>query len=102
MRRAIIAACVAALLAWDRSHSTRKRFMYMFGAGLPVVNTAYLRDMLKVFPDAQFFSRGTIAPIMVKSSYGEGIIMPIRIDEKYRERREVVHNLSTFADRYGA
>lgn len=93
---------LAALAAYDRAHGGALRYMYMFGEGLPVVNLAYLRDALKVFPDARLFVRDVISPVILKSTHGDGLILPIRIDDRFRKRREVVYSLSTFAQRYAA
>ena len=90
-----------ALIAYDRKCSSRERNLYMFGPGAPVVNAKYLRDALKVFPDARLFCRGTINGIVFKSEYGDGLLLPVRIaGDLSRERRKIVYNLATFAARF--
>ena len=93
-------ADVEALIAYDRKCPGPYRYMYMFGKGLPVVNASFLRDALKVFPDARLFYRDNIHGIIFKSAYGEGLVLPIRVDDEKRGRREIIYNLSTFAARF--
>lgn len=95
------AADVAALIAYDRQHKkVYKRYLYMFGEGMPAVNILMLRDVLKVYPDAQFYAGECLGPVIVKSEHGDGIIMPVRVMDGNRERREIIYNLSAFADRF--
>jgi len=87
------AAEVAALIAYDRrtgSAGNPCHNMYMFGDGLPVVNTAYLRDMLRVFPDAEYYFSNNVSPIYVKSEHGDGVILPIRVDDEKKRARRVL------------
>lgn len=97
------AAEVAALIAYDRQHDSRRRYMYSFGPGLPVVNSLYLRDMLTVYPDARFYFSNIISPVLVISEHGDGVILPIRVaTDEMQQRREIIYNLSTFAQRFAA
>ena len=56
----------------------KRRGLYCFGEGLPVVNLGYLRDVYKVFPDAELYAENVISPIYIKSQYGDGLLLPIR------------------------
>lgn len=90
-----------ALIAYDRQCKGRKNNLYMFGQGLPVVNAKFLRDALRVFPDARLYCRDVISGIVFKSEHGDGLLLPVRIaGDLSRERREVIYNLSTFAARF--
>lgn len=93
-------ADLEALIAYDRQCSSRKRWLYMFGPGAPVVNVKYLRDALKVFPDARLYCRDALSGIILRSAHGDGVILPIRVQNVTDERREIIYNLSTFAARF--
>lgn len=60
--------------------------VYKRGFGVPIfigddlINTRYLIDMMQLLPDASFFvdPNEMCRPVLVKSDYGVGVIMPIR------------------------
>lgn len=89
-----------ALAAYDRRHDGKKRGKYMFGPGLPVVNLHYLRDALRVYPDLRLYYSDNVSPILIMSEHGDGVILPIRVPDDWRERRETIWNLPTFAARF--
>lgn len=53
---------------------------YDFGEGLPLMNAAYLCDMLNIFDDCTEakWSGRTNAPIYFKGKAGDGIVLPVR------------------------
>lgn len=52
---------------------------YDFGAGLPLVNTEYLLDLIELFPDCEIYAHETpLSPIYFKSASGEGVLCTIR------------------------
>ena len=94
-------ADVEALIAFDRQCSSRERGLYMFGPGLPVLNVKYLRDALKLFPDARLYSCGVLCGVIVKSVHGDGLILPVRVSGPISyKRRKIIYNLATFAARF--
>ena len=81
---------IEALIAEDKPFKTRygyednaskRRGFYFFGDGKPVVNLEYLRDMLKVFPDAAILynPENPLSPLYVNSSAGDGLLLPVRL-----------------------
>lgn len=92
-----------ALISYDRKHAKAPgRYMFKFGKGLPVVNASYLRDALRVYPDARLFYKDNFTPVLVLSEYGDGVVLPCRVSDEQRERRTVIYSLSTFAARFAA
>lgn len=78
-----------ALAAEDKANKTRsgyennegkRRGLYFFGNGLPVVNLDYLRDALKVLPDAtiSYNPENILSPLYLSSARGDAIILPVR------------------------
>ncbi len=52
---------------------------YFFdGDGAPVVNLEYLRDMLKMFPDAEIYWKNAVSLLYFKSADGDGVLLPVR------------------------
>ena len=65
------------------------RGVYMFGNDeKPVVNLAFLRDMLKLYPDAEIYYKNNVSILYFKSAGGDGALLPIRYD-KPRARRPI-------------
>ena len=89
-----------ALISYDRKHGGKMAFTYRFGKGLPVLNAIYLRDALRVFPDARLFYKDNISPVLFISEHGDAVVLPIRVDDANRERRKIIWSLSTFAAKY--
>ena len=89
-----------ALIAYDRKHGGKMAFTYHFGKGLPVLNAVYLRDALRVFPDARLFYKDNMSPVLFVSEHGDAVVLPVRVDNANRERRKVIWSLSTFAAKY--
>lgn len=89
-----------AIIAYDRRHGGRERYTYHFGEGLPVVNAVYLRDALRVFPDARLYYSTNVAPVLFESEHGDAVVLPIRIDDSRRGRRGIIWSLATFAARF--
>lgn len=58
--------------------------LWDFGHDFPTVNAAYLHDLLTIFPDAQLFADpdDPTLPVYAASSLGDGILLPVRINEK--------------------
>ena len=83
-------ADVRAMIAEDKRNKKRGdagRFVFTFGqsdAGeqFPAVDLKLLADMLQMFPDARAYYSTLVGPIVIKSSDGDGLLMPIRITEK--------------------
>ena len=74
---------VKSLLLHDKEEpDPNRRGCYFFGPGLPVVSIKYLRDMLQIFPDAVFTWSSTVSALLVKSQYGDGLLLPVRIKSK--------------------
>lgn len=93
---------VDALIAYDRRHAGLDRYLYKFGAGLPAVNAIYLRDALRVFPDARIYCKNSVSPVLFMSAHGDAIVLPVRVADEKRGRRKVIWSLSAFAARFGA
>ena len=89
-----------ALIAYDRKHGGKMRYTYHFGQGLPVLNAIYLRDALRVFPDARIYYKDNVSPILFVSEHGDAVVLPVRVDDANRERRKIIWSLSTFAAKY--
>lgn len=59
----------------------KKTILWDFGEGRPVVNAAYLLDILTAFPDAAI-TCGTITdPLYFCHAAGEAILLPVRMKE---------------------
>ena len=124
-------ACdVDALIKDDNAHKIRtrkgvteyaenadmKRGLYTWGQGLPAVNLHYLRDALKVFPDAEFYivkEKGAVSVLYIKSQYGDGLLCPVRFFGTDPAPRRIptqaatktaapAFSLASFAARYAA
>lgn len=80
-----------ALIEDDKAHTvkTRKgiaeydddapRGVYFFqGIGAPAVNLLYLRDMLRMYPDAEIYWKNTVNPLYFKAQNGDGLLLPVR------------------------
>lgn len=68
------------------AHGKNAANLHSFGAHMPTVNRAYLLDVLKVFPDAQFYVRKEYAarllsPLYFTSKGGDGVLLPVRTAE---------------------
>ena len=102
---------LAALIAADRlSKGNPRQYHYAFGEGLPVVNAKYLRDMMRLYPDAQCFTSGTSKPLLFLSAHGDGLLMPLHVHDhsprtmpsKPAEKRTPVYSAAQFAARFAA
>ena len=53
---------------------------YDFGEGLPMVNAAYLKNIMDCLPDAKAYvtSRPMYSPIIFKSDRGDALLLPVR------------------------
>lgn len=77
---------VKSFIAIERAKYTGKRggfvALWDFGAGKPVVNAEYLRDLLQVFPDAAEIFCGTglkmLSPLVVRCDAGDAVMLPVR------------------------
>lgn len=49
-----------------------------FGEGLPLVDAAYLADMLTAFPDAKAEYKNKVSAIFFFSELGDGLLLPVR------------------------
>jgi hypothetical protein len=58
--------------------ANRQRILWDFGEGRPVVNAAYLLDILTAFPDATITYSTLTAPLYFSHTDGEAILMPIK------------------------
>ena len=87
-----------ALMDDDKAHTVKTRRgvpeyddnqprgLYFFqGDGAPAVNAEYLRDMLRLFPDAEiYWKANSFSPLYFKSANGDGILLPCRCDPALR------------------
>lgn len=106
---------VSALYAADRKDKgAERRYLWTFGPGLPVLDLIFLRDALRVFPDARLYwnPQKPLAPVVLNSDHGDAIICPMKlkpganyeprtIPEK-RRNAAPAFTLSQFAARYAA
>jgi hypothetical protein len=58
--------------------ANRQGILWDFGEGRPVVNAAYLLDILTAFPDAAIIFNTLTAPLYFSHADGEAILMPVR------------------------
>lgn len=54
------------------------RVLYDFGAGLPLVDAKWLKDMVDLLPGAVATCDGLTKPIVFKSERGDGLLLPVR------------------------
>lgn len=80
-------ADVKAHIAIERAKTGRKAVaLWDFGPGRPVVNAAYLIDLLTVLPDASEIyamrgDRGLICPLYAKSERGDAVLLPVKCSD---------------------
>ena len=114
-----------ALIADDNAHKTatkkgrvfydddeKRRGFYTYGAEKPVVNIHYLRDMLRIFPDAKTYYTNALAPLLFISQYGDAVLLPVRYSGENADKRPTpapakkaaapAFSLASFAARYAA
>ena len=56
----------------------KETILWNFGEGRPVVNAAYLLDILTAFPDATITFSTTTAPLYFCHTDGDAILLPVR------------------------
>ena len=56
----------------------KETILWNFGEGRPVVNAAYLLDILTAFPDATITCGTMTAPLYFSHADGEAILLPVR------------------------
>jgi hypothetical protein len=64
-----------------KDKSNRKRYLYDFGDGLPMVDASLLEDVMDCLPRATAYvksSDGELSTIYLKSDRGDGIVLPVR------------------------
>lgn len=97
-------------------NADKKRGLYMWGQGLPAVNLHYLRDVLKVFPDAEFYmlkEKGAVSALYIKSTHGDALLCPVKFFgtdqtprripvQAARKNAAPAFSLASFAARYAA
>ena len=66
-----------AYIADPASPRKDKTVLYDFGAGLPMVNAQWLKDMIDIFPDAVVTCDGATKPLVFISMKGDGLLLPI-------------------------
>jgi len=64
--------------------ANKKTILWDFGEGRPVVNAAYLLDILTAFPDATITFSTLTAPLYFSHADGEAILLPVRMKEQDR------------------
>jgi len=82
-------ADVKAMIAEDKRNAKRGQTvsgLFTFGTSedgdqLPVVNAAYLADLLTLFPDARAYYTSITSPIVFKSENGDALLLPVRVGE---------------------
>lgn len=81
---------VKAFIALERAAKGRKCSpVWDLGRGKPVVNAAYLVDLLNVLPDAtEIYCGGLFSPLYAKSERGDAVLLPVRSEEKAAEYAE--------------
>ena len=64
--------------AWlDRIYPEKSRTLYDFGAGLPLVDLALLRDVLEALPDARACWTTDRAPLLFTAENGQAVLCPV-------------------------
>ncbi len=58
--------------------ANKEKILWDFGEGRPVVNAAYLLDILTAFPDATITYSTLTAPLYFSHADGEAILLPVR------------------------
>lgn len=66
-------------------HGASKGVTYDFGEGKPLVNAAYLLDILTAFPDATATYGRDVQPIYFASEMGDAVLMTVRRNTVKRE-----------------
>jgi len=64
--------------------ANRQCILWDFGGGRPVVNAAYLLDILTAFPDAAITCGTMTDPLYFSHADGEAILLPVRMKEHDR------------------
>ena len=64
--------------------ANKKTILWDFGEGRPVVNAAYLLDILTAFPDAAITCGTMTDPLYFSHADGEAILLPVRMKEQDR------------------
>lgn len=65
--------------AWlDRIYPEKGRTLYDFGAGLPLVDLALLRDVLEALPDARARWTTPSAPLTFEAPNGQALLCPVK------------------------
>jgi len=64
--------------------ANRQSILWDFGEGRPVVNAAYLLDILTAFPDAAITCGTMTDPLYFSHADGEAILLPVKIKEQDR------------------
>ena len=64
--------------------ANRQCILWDFGGGRPVVNAAYLLDILTAFPDATITCGTMTAPLYFCHTDGDAILLPVRMKEQER------------------
>ena len=65
--------------AWlDRIYPEKSRTLFDFGAGLPMVNLALLRDVLEALPDARACWTTPSAPLVFTAPNGQALLCPVK------------------------
>jgi len=64
--------------------ANKETILWYFGEGRPVVNAAYLLDILTAFPDATITCGTMTAPLYFCHTDGDAILLPVRMKEQDR------------------
>ena len=65
--------------AWlDRIYPEKNRTLFDFGAGLPLVDLALLRDVLEALPDARASWTTPSAPLVFTAPNGQALLCPVK------------------------